>query len=351
MFYIFFSIIVAIVALFIYAEFYIIKKFHRKFFKRHDRPEFARYITHDNISGYNYDIINFKSGQYILSGYIYGIQNTKGLVVIAHGLGGGEENYLPQIMYFVDKGWKVFTYNCTGSFNSEGKNTVGLVQSVLDLKSALLYIHNNETLKDLSIMLYGHSWGGYAVTAILNYNIKVKAIVSISGYNSANELLTNVLQTLTQNSSIAILTKLSYPFVCIFNFLIFGTNSFIRAVEGINKSNISTMIIHGKNDEFIAIEGPSLINKKHLIKNDNVIYEATENGHFDVFRTKTASEYLKELDIEYELLKNEYIGNISTYAQNKYFSKIDKSKYSELDIQLMDRINAFYLKNLFTPNS
>ena len=42
------------------------------------------------------------------------------------GIGGGADSYLPQITYFLDQGWRVFAYDATGSFDSEGKTTKGV---------------------------------------------------------------------------------------------------------------------------------------------------------------------------------------------------------------------------------
>ena len=46
----------------------------------------------------------------------------------------------------VDHGWRVLAYDATGSCESEGEGTVGLVQSALDLDAALTYVENNASL-------------------------------------------------------------------------------------------------------------------------------------------------------------------------------------------------------------
>jgi hypothetical protein len=60
----------------------------------------------------------------------------------------------------------VFSFDPTGNFASEGTNIVELPQARLDLASALNYIQGDASLRDLSVMLYGHSWGGYPVAAV-----------------------------------------------------------------------------------------------------------------------------------------------------------------------------------------
>ena len=63
----------------------------------------------------------FESGENTLRGYIYGAENTKGLVVISHGLGFDAEHYLPEVLYFVEHGWRVFSFDNTGTHESKGQ--------------------------------------------------------------------------------------------------------------------------------------------------------------------------------------------------------------------------------------
>ncbi|MCR4645294.1 MAG: alpha/beta hydrolase, partial [Oscillospiraceae bacterium] len=88
-------------------------------------PDYSDTHTRENVQ--------FTSGKNTLQGYIYGLDNldtdaAKGLIVFAHGIGAGHENYINQLMWFADRGWVVFAYDATGSCTSEGSGTVGLVQ-------------------------------------------------------------------------------------------------------------------------------------------------------------------------------------------------------------------------------
>jgi len=107
--------------------------------------------------------------------------------VVAHSFGDGAEGYFGVITYFVDMGWRVFAYDKTGSHNSEGSGTRGLVQSVLDLDAALTFITAQEW--ELPIVLFGHSWGGFASTAVLNFDHEISAVVSLAGYNKPVQVL------------------------------------------------------------------------------------------------------------------------------------------------------------------
>ena len=90
--------------------------------------------------------VSFASGKNRLQGYIYGENNTKGLLVFAHGINSGHESYMQEIVWMLKHGWRVFAYDATGSCTSEGWGTTGLIQSALDLHAALSYVESDETL-------------------------------------------------------------------------------------------------------------------------------------------------------------------------------------------------------------
>ena len=56
---------------------------------------------------------------------------------------------------------------------------------------ALNHIENSEELSNLDILLFGHSWGGYAVSHVLNYEHDITGVVSIAGVNNPNDFISN----------------------------------------------------------------------------------------------------------------------------------------------------------------
>jgi alpha-beta hydrolase superfamily lysophospholipase len=137
---------------------------------------------------YSREEVRFNSNGNALQGFIYGKTNSNGLIVISNEIGGTADSYFPLIMYFVDNGWRVFAFNNTGVGGSEGDGIRGLTQSVIDLDNALTYIEKTDAFNGLPVMLVGHSLGGYAVCAILNYNHNVKAVASFAGFNNSSEI-------------------------------------------------------------------------------------------------------------------------------------------------------------------
>jgi pimeloyl-ACP methyl ester carboxylesterase len=228
---------------------------------------------------YSREEVYFNSGGNKLQGFIYGRGNANGLVVVSEGLGSTADGYLPMIMYFVDKGWRVFAFNNTGVGGSEGESVRGLTQSVIDLDAALTYIENSGGFNGLPVMLAGHSWGGYGVCAVLHYNHDIKAVVSFAGFNSSGEIF--------QEQGIAMTGSWYYmlkPQMWIIEKQLFGDLTNLSAVDGINKSGIPVMIVHCANDEVIPAHTTSIYAHRAKITNPyvEIVYREGEDaaGHY-----------------------------------------------------------------------
>ena len=309
------------------------------------QPAYTGYLRYSDVAEYTRREVEFKSGVNILKGYLYGEQNTKGLVVISHGLGFGSENYLAEILYFVDKGWCVFAYDNTGTHASEGKSTIGPSQSLLDLRAALTYIHSISPLNSLNIMLYGHSWGAYAVTAILEYNFTISAVASIAGFNSAMGLLQEQASGL-----LGIISPITYPFLWIQQKILFGDVIDVSATDGINNTDTPVMIIHGVQDEAVSYYRAGIIAHQNEINNPNVQYvaitEENHNGHNNIPKSDAAIKYIKLLNQEYKKLYESYNKMIPDHLRLKYYEDVDRFQVSELDVGFMGEINSFFEQHL-----
>ncbi len=328
-------------------SFVVMKNFYDKNFPRYDTPK-PGYLTFSDVPEYSPTMVSFQSGKNKLAGYIYGGEKDKGLVVIAPGRGGGAETFLPETIYFVDHGWRVFSFDYTGSFASEGKGTLGLPQSRLDLDSALDYIKNNDSLNKLPVMLYGHSWGGYAVASVLNDHQDISAVVSISGFNSPMGLLKEQLI-----DQLGFLGMIEYPFAWLYQTLLFGRDPFVTAVDGINRDDVPVLIIHGTDDEAIKYNGASIIARRNAIDDPNAVYKPitaeNKNNHDRLFRSDEALAYIDQKNEEYRSVYNQYNGNIPDDVLKQFYAGVDHFRTSELDPQFMDTVNSFFETELPKP--
>ena len=320
---------------------------HKLFSKQFGRVEelskrqFTTYLAWAEIDQIKYsrEEIHFYSGKNKLQGFIYGGANDKGLVIISHGLGGTADGYLSMIMSFVDKGWRVLATNNTGVSGSEGKNMQGLPQSVIDLDATLRYAKESTTLKELPVMLVGHSWGGYAVCAVLNYDHDVKAVVSFAGFNNGSEVFNESGEMVA-----GLYFYLLYPQFWAIQKLRFGKTMKLTAVDGINKAAIPAMIVHSSNDEVISAKTTSIYAHRGKITNPyaEFIYLDGDDaaGHEYVFCSGEMREYRK---IANENLQKYWAENdnpsLSQWAEIYNF---DKYKANELNDELMERINMFF---------
>ncbi|MDP3305338.1 MAG: alpha/beta fold hydrolase [Erysipelotrichaceae bacterium] len=317
-------------------------------FPRYDRYDttITASLRYDDIQAdYPRNLKSFMSGENVLQGYVYGEDHNQGLVVVVHGIGGGADSYLPQIKYFVDKGWRVFAYDATGSFDSEGKTTKGFPQALLDLDAAITFINSQSEFTDLPVLLFGHSWGGYAVANLMHFDHDVKAVVSVSGANSPMEVIME-----QGHSMMGDFITVQYPFLWMYQYMLFNEAASLNAVDAINDSDVPMLIVHGTDDQTIQYNGCSIISKKNDIHRLNVEYISRsslgQNGHNDLFYSDASREYIDKVNIEYRQLYNQYDQKIPYDIKQAFYSKLDRVLFQDLDSELMDRIDEFFLKSL-----
>ena len=301
-----------------------------------------RYDPDYSVSHSRYEV-SFRSGKNTLHGFIYGMENAapKGLLVFAHGITVGHESYINQLMWFADRGWRVFAYDATGSATSEGKGTVGLVQSALDLDKALSYAETDDRLKDLPVYLLGHSWGGYAVCAVLNFDHKIKAAASLSGYAYPNEMTLLGTEQNIGKAGAAIFA----PYVKGYNFTKFGKYTNLNAVDGINRSGLPVLVIHGENDTYVDIDRVSIYSKREKITDPNAEFYLLRGryaDHLSFFKNDAANDYLKEFDRRHEALAAEYGGKIPDDLQERFVKSFNKRMVNSINTDLLELIEEFY---------
>lgn len=314
-------------------------------YERHDMDVSAGLRYEDLEEAYPRKLVSFKSGENLLQGYVYGKEDAKALVVVVHGLGGGADSYLPQITYFVDQGWQVFSYDATGSFDSEGKTTKGFPQALLDLNYALSYLKTQSDTKDKPVLLFGHSWGGYAAATILHYEQDIAAVVSVSGANSSMEMIMEQGEKIMGS-----FIKLQYPYLWLYERILFGKAASFSAEDALRHTEVPTFIVHGKEDEMVGYHQSSIISKIRTLDHPYVttltIDEPGRSGHMDLFRSKASMDYISEVNEKYREIYDTYDSNIPYDVKKEFYAKIDRALAQDLNLSLMEEINSFYLKSL-----
>ncbi len=304
--------------------------------KRCEGDDNLKYLKAKNFDNLNALPISFKSDkQQTLNGFLYSsakVDAYKGLIVFSHGMGAGHLAYTTEINYLAQKGYIVLAYDNTGTCTSEGKKIKGFAQGIIDLKYALDFVKTRDDLKDLSVLLVGHSWGAYSVSNVsaLNPSVEIKGIVAFSPFNSMNKLIRDIAKQKTK-ANLSILS----PFFDIINFIRFGKAGNLRSCDSINSNSIPTLIMHGGNDMQVTVKN-SPVGKPHKIKdNENARTVLYESKFHNVYLAKEAEQYLNDT-----FAKIESLGKNSPEAYEIY-QNIDYSLITKEDLSVMETVSSF----------
>lgn len=223
----------------------------------------------------------FRSGDNLLAGYYYAATEPKqanGLIVLVPGFHAGGDDYLWQIHELLEYGWNVFTFDATGTLHSQGESQIGFSQSLLDLEAAIKYLKENQQFGHSSLILMGHSRGGYAACCALAREQDVAAVVSVSGVNSAMEA---VMQMSTQ--SVGIAAYGNYGFLWLYQASLFGWDTLGQnAAEILSNSTTPVLVVHGTRDSQIPVDSHSIISYRDQISSSQVEYLLCDAGHTDI---------------------------------------------------------------------
>lgn len=315
-------------------------------FPRYDRNalETAINISYTEIMDkYPRQRVEFMSEDNKLTGYVYSKEASKGLVVIVPGLSDGGEDYTSIAMGFADLGYSVFTFDTTGSFESQGENSVGFSQEVIDLDNALKFIEADPALKDLPLYLFGHSRGGYASAMMCKSRHDIKAIATVGAVNSPMEITME-----WSTNYVGPLAFTGYPALYAYQTMVFGNEIMgTTGAEAIDEGDVPALIIHCENDATVSIDGSSIYAHKDEVENKKVkfmLYENEENaGHTTLLFTKEANTYRDEIHDEYENLETLYNGEIPADIEGEFLNSIDSMKAQEANTALIKLVSEFYL--------
>ena len=307
----------------------------------------ANYPTDRTGTAYNWYIrfekdypreaVEFPSEDLMLKGYIYGAENKDKLLVFAHGIGSGHEAYCNVLTWFVDHGWCVFAYDACGSGDSTGDSTKGLVQSAIDLHNALTFVESDTRLKDMPKAVLGHSWGGFAAAAVLNFDHDIKAVTSLSGYAYPLEMIDlGAVDSVGKAGSV-----LFHPFVWVYQKCVFGKYAGLNAVDGINRSNTPIMVMHGEKDNFVVTDQVGIISKNLNSNAFCVPITGAYSHHNDFFYSDHCNDVVAEWAAgEGNCADQTQEQKIGLYASD-HDTDEDRALYREHNEPLMNRINDF----------
>ena len=289
--------------------------------------------------------VEIPSGGLMLKGYLYGEDQGKGLVIFSHGIYSGHEAYLGGILEMVDRGYQILGFDNRGCYESPGEDSRGLIQGPLDLAAALDFVDSREDLKDMPRFLFGHSWGGYSVCAVLNLGYRVDGIVSVAGFSDPMEVTKEMGTGMYGPAAASVMPMMRAEYK-----RRFGANADLNAIRGINSVDTPVLIMHGVGDTYVQYSGSGILNHKDEITNPNAQFMPLDyplrNGHNNIFVSEEAQIATNELDERLKAPLAEY--KVKSYwdlpeeVQAEYFKDVDRDVTSQVNKELFDEVDRFY---------
>lgn len=307
-----------------------------------------------DFAGLECEEIPFESdkGQKLM-GYLYRAgKDQRGVVIMAHGYGGGGHNsYMDAANYFAQHGYCVFAYDATGTDKSEGNAAGGLPQGIIDLEQAISFVESNDILKGLPVVLFGHSWGGYCVSSVLAFHPEVKAVIEVSGFNRSSDLFEYQGRQIAGKG-----IYLMMPFVKLHELIRYGKYARATAIDGFGSSDAAVMAVHGLADDVVpASYGFDIFIEKYQDDPRFVFVSFAEKGHEDILNDQDDT-YIDEFNEKFDQwragLSYDYRAeeNEERFANDKadYIREsIDRSKWSNrLDEELFGQFLRFYNEHI-----
>lgn len=304
----------------------------------------------DGLQRTKYEFTSDK-GQ-VLSGSLYSSgSDQRGIIIIAHGFGGGHNSYMDSANYFAQHGYYVFAYDATGNDDSEGEGVGGFSQGVVDLDYAISFVEESGKFPDLPIGLFGHSWGGYSVSSVLTYHPEVKAVIESCGCNRPTDLFESVGKAMAGDVIYAMM-----PFVKIHEWVKYGKYATNTALDGFEASKAAIMVAHSEDDDVVPVHyGYDLYYEKYKDNPRFTFLHFEDKGHNNFF-VDSDDTYKDEFDAEfdkwaetlgYDRKAEEYMERFADDKAEYINSHLDRARWSNrLDEELFEQFLIFYDDNM-----
>ena len=286
-----------------------------------------------------------------LTGYMYSAaENQHGILVMAHGFGGGGHNsYMDCANYFAQNGYYVFCYDATGNDESEGEAVGGLPQGVIDLDYAISFVEESGNFPELPIVLFGHSWGGYSVSSVLTYHPEVKAVIECSGFNRSSDLLEAEGKNQAGN-----FIYLMMPFLKMYERIKFGEYAVNTALDGFASTDAAVMVVHSSDDKMVPVQyGYDIYYDKYKDDSRFEFIRFEDAGHNYVYDNRTYEiEFFENLQkwvdsLDYDSKAEENQERFRKEKADYIKNNLDRDKWCNmLDTDLFKNFLDFYNNHL-----
>ncbi len=309
------------------------------FFPRYERPNYrlqAGQYCMERMGQLKRTEIWIPSKTAMLKAYSYMPKKPKGLVVFAHGIKAGADDYLPIIDYLYKNDFAVLSYNMTGTFESEGESTVGMCQFLVDIDYVIKYVQRHKPYKNYPLFTMGHSMGGYAAASVMAIREGIKASAVIAAVRNGSTMMLEKGEQFAGK-----IAKIAKPVFNCYQRILFTDYNDYDAIIGINKQNVPVLIAQGVDDKVVVYNKQSILAEKDKITNPNVKYyvkKGIESEHSAIWHSLESIIYQKKVASELNLLEFEKGSPLTDDEKAEFIKTVDHRLYSEVNYELMDEI-------------
>lgn len=306
------------------------------FGKRCEGNPYLQYFTAADFPNLTAEPVEFTGNRgQKLRGNLYfeaGRQNFKALLVFAHGMGGGHLSYTTELDFFAKRGYLVLAYDNTGTMASEGKSLIGMPQAVSDLRSALEFAQQDVRTKDLSVVLAGHSWGGYTVCRALYFHPQVKSVVAFSAPDDVPKLLCAQAKAMMGKN-----LDFLEPFLRLYERLRFGKSASMRTAEIAVQTDVPVLLLHGKKDTVVTPKDAAAA--QDILKgHKNIRVQIYPQKQHNVYATVAAEQYIADAFAKLGVLARD---KAQANKAKVYAETLDFRKMCEEDSDVMETVCTF----------
>lgn len=295
--------------------------------------------------------MNFMSGKNMLAGCLYTAkaadgkpERGKALVIVSHGIGCNMDGYLNRTAWFVKHGYDVFTFDMTGTCLSQGKGLRSLMQSKVDLHNAIEFVKTRKEFEGMPILVYGHSWSGYAAANVLNYgHNELTAVASLSGFNDNWDITRHHASRYV--GSLAAMLK---PWSKLLERIMYGKDAKGDGVSGVNAYGGPVLIAHSVDDPTVPIESSVYVHRDEIVNGNAEYMLYPDKGH--TLSRSIAAE--ARINSDYDEKSKDQVPydpkgvNIFQYNVDEHYRYSDKAVVFDTDEEFMNLVDDFFTRAL-----
>lgn len=206
-------------------------------------------------------------------------EDPQALIVMTHGYNMTSEDYMPLAHRFTDAGFAVLMFDGLGIGMSEGNRIYGLPQHILDMDSVLTAVQEDPELGRLPLLLFGHSWGGYAACCISAFReYPIRGILTCAAFRKS---LSSMIPTIQRRYPYA--APLFIKAVGAMERITFGKIASITSSEGLEAADCPARLYHSRDDAVIDFEDSFLRVRLELKGRDNVEFMTLDGRNHDLY--------------------------------------------------------------------